>query len=184
MSGKIAELYQRWGHRSLLFTLICIVWLAWRVGTKPTRISYPCSQFAIGQIVLFFGPTAIPVIGILNKCAYYVRSREYQKIAGMALIAMLIIGSFNLYDTIKDNQLRARGSGTIPEASSETSPYSIRTGFEADARYVGFPSTIVTDESVVSFNYDSSIYYGGTSPFDAADNPAYDFIWETKDEVW
>jgi uncharacterized protein (DUF362 family) len=183
LSSKITELYQKWGHRSFIFTLICIVWLAWRVGTKPTRISYPCSQFALWQILIFFSPTTIPVTGILYKSVRYVRNREYQKIAGIALAILLMISSFNLYNSIKDNQLRIAGSGTIPKASPEASPSVIRTGSEADAQSIGFPSTIVVDESVVSFSYNPSISYGGSSPYDPQDNPAYDFVWETVERL-
>lgn len=179
----ITKFYVKWGHRSFIFTLICIVWLAWRVGTKPARISYPCSQFAISQISLFFGSLSIPTIGICYKGILYFRRREYKKIAAMTLIILAMVVAFNLYQNFQVEQLRMAGSGTIPVSSSALSAGMQKGTPATGSPYSGFPSSPSMEQAVVSFSHNTSIYYGGTPPYDQADNPAYDLVWETVERL-
>jgi uncharacterized protein (DUF362 family) len=178
----ITKLYVKWGQYSLIFTLICIVWLAWRVGTKPTRLYYPCSQFAIWQIRLFFGSTATPFVTICTKCISYIRHRQYDKLAGIILLVAILTGSFTFYQHYQNEQLRSRGSDTIPLSSSVIQPWVFMTELETEGQSFEFPETISTSQAVVSFNHDPSASYGiALAPYDPADNPAYDFVWETVD---
>jgi uncharacterized protein (DUF362 family) len=181
--SRLTKLYVKWGQNSLLFTLICIAWLAWRVGTKPTRLSYPCSQFALCQIVLFFTSTSVPIFNIFSRCVNYVRNREYHKVGGIALVAIILIGSFSFYQNFKENQLRIAGSGTIPLSYSAIKFESLTPELETASQYFELPSTISTNNAVVSFNYNPSIYYGGAAPYDPADNPVYNFVWETVEKL-
>ncbi|MFC1933298.1 DUF362 domain-containing protein [Chloroflexota bacterium] len=54
---------------------------------------------------------------------------------------------------------------------------------EVASQYSTFPSTIRMYDSVVSFNHDASIGYGGTPPYDPVGNLAYDFVWETVEKL-
>ena len=177
--SRIVKFYVKWGQRSFLFTLICMAWVVWRISTKPTRINYPCSQFALGQVALFVGSVSLPLASICPKFVSYIRQREYVKIAGIALIILVLVGSFNLYSNIRDNQLRVAGSDTIPVSSSAISSQVNTTEIESISLYLEFPQTVSTDQAVVSVSYNPSIYYGGTTPYNAGVNPAYDFVWET-----
>lgn len=68
-------------------------------------------------------------------------------------------------------------------SSSVASPLVTRTGSKAGAQSNGLPSTISTDDPVVSFDHDPSISYGGTPPYDPGDNPAYNFVWQTVEKL-
>lgn len=181
--SPITKLYIKWGQNSFLFTLACIVWLVWRVGTKPTRINYPCSQFALWQTFLFFSTASTPLLNICHKCITYIRNREYTKLAGIALLIFILIGSFNLYENHRESQLRIAGGGTIPISSSMAMPWVHITESGAVSQHFEFPSTISTEQAVVSFRHDPSINYGGTPPYDPEVNPAYDFVWETVERL-
>ena len=39
------------------------------------------------------------------------------------------------------------------------------------------------DISLVSFNYDEKVTYGGKMPYGSSDNPAYDFVWKTVERL-
>ena len=178
-TSSIVNFYIKWGQRSFLFTLVCLVWVVWRISTKPTRINYPCSQFALGQVALFVGSVSLPLASIYHKCMSYIRQREYVKLAGIALIIPVLVGSFSLYSNYRDSQLRIAGSGTIPVSSLAISSQANTAELESISQYFEFPETVSTDQAVVSVSYNPSIYYGGTTPYDAAVNPAYDFVWDT-----
>jgi len=96
---------------------------------------------------------------------------------------VLLIGGSNFYENHRENQLRMAGSGTIPRSSSVASPLVIRMGSKAGAQSNGFPATIGVDDPVVSFNHDPLMSYGGTPPYDPGDNPAYNFVWQTVEEL-
>jgi uncharacterized protein (DUF362 family) len=162
----ITKLYWKWRHNSLLLTLACIVWFLWRVGTKPTRIGYPCQRIALSQIGLFFSSTIIALPGIGYKCIRHIRERQYVKLAGVLLLVVLVIGSSNFYENYRENQLRIAGSGTLASALSN-----------------GFTPTISVDDALVSFNHDPLMTYGGPLPYDPADNPAYNFVWQTVENL-
>ena len=100
--GGIMKLYVKWGQRSFLFTLICIVWLVWRVGTKPSRVSYPCTQFASWQVVLFFGSASTPFFSILHKCISHIRRKEYMQVGRIAMVTLLVFGAFTLYQDYQE----------------------------------------------------------------------------------
>ena len=117
LSGRVNELYCRWGHNSLLFTLACIIWLAWRVGTNPARIGYPCQRIALSQIALYSTSIAVPALAILLGCVRHIRNSEYIKVAAIALTIVLLIGGVKFYEDYRENELRLRGSGTIDRPS-------------------------------------------------------------------
>ncbi len=179
----ITRLYHKWGHSFFLLTLACIVWFLWRVGTKPTRISYPCQRIALTQIVLFFSSTTIALPGICYQFIRHIRERQYVKLAGILLLIVLLIGSSNFYQNYRENQLRIAGSSTIPTSSSVASRLVNRIESRAGAQSNVFPATIGMDDPVVSFNHDPSMSYGGTTPYDPEDNPAYNFVWQTVETL-
>ncbi len=183
MSSKITELYFKWKHSAFLFTLFCLVWFAWRVGTKPTRIGYPCQQVALSQIVLFFGPTMASLVGAYYKCVCYVRNHEFVKVAGTALAIAFLISGYWVYGNIRENQLRIQGSGTILKPSSVISSDLSGVGLATAVPPVGLLPVTYVDDPLVSVNYDPSITYGTTSPYDPEDNPVYDFIWDTAEKL-
>jgi uncharacterized repeat protein (TIGR02543 family) len=178
-TNSIIRFYVKWGQRSFLFTLICIVWLVWRISTKPTRLNYPCSQFALWQIAVYCGSLSVPLVSICQKCISHFRQREYFKIAGIALIILALMGVFSFYNNYRDNQLRIAGSGTIPVSSSTINLLNNTPGFESLDSSLEYLHTISTDYAVVSISHDPLVYYGGSSPYNADVNPAYDFVWET-----
>ena len=179
----IMGLYLKWGRYSFIFTLICIAWLVWRVGTKPSRIGYPCTQFALGQIVLYFGLTSIPCIGLVHTFISYIRRREYVKVGRLVLVIIVVFGCFAAYQGYQENRLRERGGGTILASTVTSSPLLDR-GPETSGQTFSFPHTISPGEAVVSFSHDPLIGYGaGSPPFDPVDNPAYDFVWEAVERL-
>jgi uncharacterized protein (DUF362 family) len=180
---QLTRIYVKWGQNSLLFTLACLVWFAWRVGTKPARLRYPCSQFALTQIVLFFSLNIISFLCLFNKCKSYVHQREYLKIARLAIVIIVLVTSVILYRNITENQLRIAGSGTIPSSSSTAGPWSLTAKPEIVNQYTEFPSTISTNNAVVSFGHNPSMNYGGTTPYNLEVNPAYSFVWETVEKL-
>jgi uncharacterized protein (DUF362 family) len=177
-TSKIFDLYAKYGQKSFIFTLICIAWLVWRISTKPSRINYPCTQFALWQTVLYFGIISPALLQFFHKCMSYIRQKEYIKIAGIVLVILLVAGTFSLYEDYSDNQLRTAGSGIIPRPtdfnSRENTVFS-----ESIDQYHGFSHIVSPDSAVVSFSYDPLVDYGGASPYDPEFNPAYDFVWET-----
>jgi uncharacterized protein (DUF362 family) len=179
----ITKLYYKWGHNSFLFTLACLAWFLWRVGTKPTRISYPCQRIALTQIAFFFSSTTIALPSICFQCIQRIRKRQYVKLLGILLLVVLVIGGPIFYKNYRENQLRIAGSGTIPASSVVASSLVNRMGSKADAQSNGFPTTIGMGDPVVSFNYDPSMSYGGTPPYDPEDNPAYNFVWQTVENL-
>jgi len=74
------------------------------------------------------------------------------------LIPILLICSFRLYSDYQQEQLRVLGSRTIPA-------------------YICL-NPLSPEDPIVSFNYDASVSYGTTPPYDARDNPVYYFIWD------
>jgi uncharacterized protein (DUF362 family) len=183
LSG-ITKLYVKWGHNSLFFTLICIGWLVWRVGTKPSRLNYPCSQFALAQTIIFFSTSTTPVIVIIRTFIRYIREREYGKIARIALIIAILISGSVFYKYYKNNQLMIAGSGTIPAPSAAVLSTIKITDPSAAYQPHLFPSDLTNpNDAVVSFSHDALINYGGSPPYDQAVNPAYDFVWNTVERL-
>jgi uncharacterized protein (DUF362 family) len=182
--GGITKLYLKWGQRSFLFTLICIVWLVWRVGTKPTRAGYPCAQFAAGQVVLFFGSVSIPAFGLLHKCIANIRQKEYMQLGRIVLVTLIVYGAFTMYQNYQENQLRLMGSGTIPVASLAASPLWLERDLEVPGQAFQYPDAISLNHAVVSFSHNPAITYGPSMPpYDQAYNPAYDFVWDTVERL-
>jgi len=147
------------------------------------RIAYPCQRIALMQIVLYASSMAAPLLCICYKCVGHIRKNEYSKVAGIALIIILLIGGIGLYEDYKDHQLRIRGSGTIPKSGSAVSPYKGGIEPKGVVLYEAFPSTIGMDHAVVSFNYNPEVSYGTTPPYDPQENPAYGFVWETVEKL-
>jgi uncharacterized protein (DUF362 family) len=183
--GGIFKLYAKWGHKSFLFTLICAVWLIWRVSSKPSRIGYPCSQFAIGQIALFYGMASAPALTLLHNCVSFIRKRDYMKVARIVLITAIVFGCYTIYQNYQDTQMRIRGSGTVPVSSSAVSPVWMTSELDPTGGYAfEYPDTVSPDRAVVSFSYDPLIGYGTSAPpYDPASNTAYDFVWETVERL-
>ena len=97
----------------------------------------------------------------------------------MTVIILALVIAFNLYQNFQIEQLRMAGSGTIPASSSALSARMQTGPSTAGGDYSGFPSSPSADQAVVSFSHNTSVYYGGTPPYDQADNPVYDLVWET-----
>jgi uncharacterized protein (DUF362 family) len=174
--GRISRLYNTWRYSPLLVSLACLVWFLWRVGTKPSRIAYPCQQLALAQIVLYFGPAAVPLLGVYHRCLCYIRRREFARLSAVALIIIIATATSLSYSYFKENQLRAQGSGTIPMGPLAMSSYSASG---AVVKSAGLAQLSCVEDPIVSVSYDPSISYGTTSPYDSQDNPAYDFVWDT-----
>jgi uncharacterized protein (DUF362 family) len=183
MSGRINELYCRWGPSSLLFTLACMAWLVWRVGTNPTRIGYPCQRIALAQIVLYFSSIAIPLVAIAPNALRYVRNNEYLKIAAIVLVVASLIVGLRSYESHRETQLRAMGSGTIALPSAAKSLSAGHPDQVQGLLSSGFPLAPNGLEAVVSVSYDPAIDYGGTAPYDPEVNPAYGFVWDTVERL-
>jgi uncharacterized protein (DUF362 family) len=115
---------------------------------------------------LFFGSTTIALPGICYQFIRHIRERQYLKLAGVLLLVVLVIGGSNFYANYRENQLRLAGSGTLAGAQSNV-----------------FTPTMSVDDPVVSLNYNASISYGGTPPYDPEDNPAYDFVWDAVENL-
>ena len=92
VSDAINLLYCRWGYSSALFTLACLIWVAWRVGTNPMRITYPCQRVALSQVILYLTVTAPPAVLALGGIISWVRARRYWRVA-LVLLAAVCAGA-------------------------------------------------------------------------------------------
>jgi uncharacterized protein (DUF362 family) len=175
VSDAINLLYCRWGYSSALFTLACLIWLAWRVGTNPMRITYPCQRVALSQVILYLTVTAPPAVVALGGIITWVRARRYWRAALVLLAAVVLFGGVAAYQGVRESRLRALGSGTIAASASLSAvpAYPVYDG----------STSIYGNQTIVSFNHDPSIEYGTACPYDSGDNPAYDFVWETVETL-
>ncbi len=149
-----------------LLALGCAIWFAWRVGTNPKRITYPCQRVALMQLVLYAGSIAAPTIAICYQCLSYIRRRDFARAAAVISLLVLLTCAVSLYQAYEDNQLRLAGSNTIPAPGpADTQPAAAMV------------------PAVVSFSYDPDASYGSSAPFDAAGNPAYALVWDTVEDL-
>ena len=163
---RLSRLLRGWKYNRHLLALGCAVWFAWRVGTNPKRITYPCQRIALMQLVLYFGSIAAPAMAIGYQCLHDIRRRNYGRVVGIALVLVLLTGAVGLYGDYQENRLRIAGSATIPESdSADTQP------------------SVSLDLAAVSFSYSPDASYGAAPPFDSADNPAYNLVWDTVREL-
>ena len=65
-----------------LLALGCAIWFAWRVGTNPKRITYPCQRIALMQLVLYAGSIAAPLIGTCYQCRRWSERRNTPRLPG------------------------------------------------------------------------------------------------------
>ncbi len=149
-----------------LLALGCAIWFAWRVGTNPKRITYPCQRIALAQLILYAGSIAAPLIGIGYQVWRDVRRGEYARVAGIGLVVVVLTCGFGLFGDYQESRLRTAGSTTIEQYDSADEQPAAEAG-----------------QAVVSFRYDPDVTYGSTPPFDPEDNPAYDFVWATVEEL-
>ena len=53
--GQLGGIPIRYGGHILVFSFLCLVWFLFRVGTRPSRITYPCQRAALAQSGWFLG---------------------------------------------------------------------------------------------------------------------------------
>ncbi len=162
---RFTQALHKVGDNRHLLALGCAIWFAWRVGTNPKRITYPCQRAALAQLVLYVGSLAAPIAGICYQSLVDIRRKDYARVAGIASLVIVLTCAAGLYADYQENQLRIAGGTTIPGSILDAQP------------------AVSLDRAVVSFNYDPDISYGSTAPFDPAGNPAYAFVWETVDRL-
>jgi len=77
--------------------MLALLWLVLRSGTKPTRLSYPCQQSALGLAAATFGgPLVLAILAGREKLLAFVRRTAGRlAIAGLAslVLVLAVIGS-------------------------------------------------------------------------------------------
>ncbi|MDZ7261652.1 MAG: DUF362 domain-containing protein [candidate division KSB1 bacterium] len=102
---------------------------------------------------------------------------EYLNILKLILAATVLFMGYQWYRSFKENELRLRGSRTIPQVLSLISP-SVKAAILEERS-----PTVPILQTVVSFRYEPAVTYGNSLPYDRQENPAYDLVWQTVMEL-
>lgn len=80
---------------ALLSGILAILWLVFRSGTKPSRLTYPCQRAAIGTATLAFGaPVVAAVLAARRNTVLWMRTRAA---AVTALLGLALTVSLSIY---------------------------------------------------------------------------------------
>ncbi len=90
-------------RHTFLFSLLCLAWLMLRSGTKPSRLRYPCQQFAASQSSWLFAGVAVPIVfparalpgGTRGTAWGNLRQRVHLIVA--LVLALLLFASFGWF---------------------------------------------------------------------------------------
>lgn len=75
---------------SLLSGLLAILWLLFRSGEKPSRLTYPCQRAAVSTAALAFGtPFVAAVIALRHRMTHWIRTPIILAVAAAGLIVTL-----------------------------------------------------------------------------------------------
>lgn len=190
-SPNLKRIYDQWGYNPFLFTLICLVWFLWRVGTKPSRINYPCQQIALLQVILFFGSLVAALSGAFTGIFHLFLRKGYFQLVLLCAFVVLSYSGIKLYEDWSYKIFKQKWSRTIPAAAkTNRGPrYNFEKKLLAGALLSSFHSIFAAGYSVdagyslVSFEYDPAVTYGNTPPYDRANNPAYDLVWNAVENL-
>ncbi|MBN1257317.1 MAG: DUF362 domain-containing protein [Planctomycetes bacterium] len=173
---KLKRLYR---HNSyLVFGLCGFIWYLLRTGTKPSRASYPCQQAAAGTTIVFLQQVAVITIGA-SRSGLELIKRDYEKILKALLVTVPLFLMFHAYLNYQDNLLLSKLSfQSVPIMS----PAEFSQAF-GEYESPDDPMLIRTTEAVVSVAYDNTVTYGTVLPFDQAQNPAYDLVWQAVEQL-
>lgn len=78
-----------------LFGWLCIIWLLFRTGTKPSRIVYPCQQASIAGAHLWIAVYLLPLVSMIRSPGTG-RSRTPLFLGGGIIVVAVIIGALYL----------------------------------------------------------------------------------------
>lgn len=80
---------------SLLSGLFALLWLIFRSGTKPSRLTYPCQRAAISTAALAFGvPIVAAVIAARQRILVWTRTPAA---VGAAALGLVLTASLAIY---------------------------------------------------------------------------------------
>jgi len=169
--------YLKNNYWPFFLTIISTFWFGLRVLPRPSRIIYPCQRIAMTQISLYLGSMFLPfIITFWRRLLQFLRN-EYASIIKLTLIGTILFTGYKFYGSFKENELRMRGKRTIPKVLSIISPLA-----KAAVRDEML-SRVLPLHPLVSFRYDPNITYGNSSPYNEKDNPAYNLVWQTVEEL-
>ncbi|MFH1414804.1 MAG: DUF362 domain-containing protein [Elusimicrobiota bacterium] len=171
----------------LLAALGYLFWFFYRVGTKPTRIAYPCQQAGVSHILFSFSAIILPAAIVYIRSITGWMKKNYIRVI---IVSVLIAGTFagvEVQKTYKKKRLIKAGSRTIPQ--KEKSIFS-NALIEKENKTLGYaksvhvPAADSENLSIVSFSHDKAMSYGTSSPpYDKDTNPVYDFVWKTVERL-
>jgi len=177
MLRAIAEVPVRAGvwfvRQRFVMGIASLIWLLWRSGFRPNRLSYPCQQTAAAHVAVLFGGSAF--LGLFTHKRWLPLLRRKVIVAGLIIGISGIIAAKG-YQIIADG-LSTRESCLIPQSHLADLPNYPEAALSVSPMY---PSG---DEAVVAIRRNTSVTYGTTSPFDKASNPAYQLVWDAICEL-
>src|SRR5512143_827064 len=74
----------------LLAGTLALLWLLLRSGRKPSRLTYPCQQAALGSVTLALGVALVP--WAWRGGAWIARRKTRLAVTGAALLAVVLGG--------------------------------------------------------------------------------------------
>ncbi len=165
-------------HWPFILMIISALWFGLRVFPRPSRIIYPCQRIALTQISLYLSSIFLPFIVTFWRRLLQFLKNEHTNLIKLGLIGTILFTGYQFHRSSKENELRTRGNRTIPKVLSIISP-SVKAAVPDAMLSTLLPSY----PSVVSFRYDPKVTYGNSSPYDKEDNPAYDLVWQTVEDL-
>lgn len=167
-----------------------LFWLAWRSGTQPRRIGYPCQQAAaanVSALVLGLVPSAVIERYHRRHGAADGRNGRFARralVLGRTLFAASLVflvcwGGAKAYNFAAEAMAVKVSAAIPPTLPSPTS----EQGEVLSPRLLA-PSA---NEAIVAYRRDATpgkwsapnYRYSITSPYDEAVNPAYGLVWQT-----
>ncbi len=174
-AGRLSRLWRQLGtvvsRNRFVIVVASLIWLVWRSGSQPRRLSYPCQQAAaanLGCLAVLFVPGLVRWWRSEARRAGQAGNLATGSVALAGVLFVLIGAGVAVFSNAGDDYT----PGTPAIVPWTPVDLSVPTAMSSELL------TPSGDEGVVAINRNPSVTYG-VQPYGPGTNTAYELTWQT-----